>query len=289
MTDEPERAEDGFLAELYLQRHPQEAVSVLERLDVQSIVTLIETLSDVQAAEVLARLRPEVSMSCLRQLSVERGAVYLAHMPRGAGVAALRRMRPERRDALLRACSAATRFQIEMVLRQPAHRVGAWIDASPASVEQGSTAQIARDRLSRQEPPASELYTVDPARRLLGVVPVSRLFALDPSDIVDSVAAPPPSVLRANLSIENAIEDPAWENVDRLPVVDRDGKLVGSIRHGTLRRAVAARLPAQPEQEVEDYIGLVNAMYVCMADALTTSIAKSASKAPRRGAEGARP
>ncbi|MEQ9641539.1 MAG: hypothetical protein RIM84_16060 [Alphaproteobacteria bacterium] len=267
-------AEYGELAERYLQRHPREAVAVLETIDPVDTATLLPTIGDDLAADVLTRLSPAVAAACLEALPPAVAARYLGDMPRRAAASLLRQVDAGRRGELLHALKAPTRMQLQVILHQPSHRVGAWIDTNVATIETGTPVSLARQRLTHADVPPGAVYLVDAAQRLLGFVSVRRLLTLAGTDTVDDAAMPARGVLRANGSTESALDEPAWDEVDSLPVVDHDGKLIGNIRHAALRRAQQQQQAAAAAHESGEYMSLANSVYVGLAEILSTSMAK---------------
>ena len=175
-------------------------------------------------------------------MPLETAVRLVGSMPRRAAASALRRMDAGRRSGILHGLSTPTRMQMQVILHQPSHRVGAWIDTNIATIESGTTAVLARQRLSHADVPPGAVYLVDADQRLRGFVSMRRLLTLPDQLMVDEAAVPSRGVLRANGSTDSALEDSAWDEVDSLPVVDHDGKLVGHIRHAALRRATAPLL-----------------------------------------------
>ena len=78
----------------------------------------------------------------------------------------------------------------------------------------------------------------------------------------------------------------AWRQMDCLPVVDRDGKLVGSIRHVSLRGAILQQRKNERDGRYNDYMSVANNLYVGLAEVLVTSIAKPKSAKSRKLTQG---
>ena len=273
------------LADLFLKRHPVEAAALLENSDPSAVAELTSSLSEDRAVGLLSVLSSNTAASCLAQVSDETAAGYLGLMARRTAAAILRRMPQERREALLQLMSRPTRLQLEVILIQPMHRTGAWMDASPPTAKEGTTVASARKRLLKQATPVHELYVIDKNQQLSGVVPLHSLLAAEDVALVESIAQKPASVLRVNASVENALKDLKWLEIDTLPVVDREDKLVGTIRHAALRKAVSEQRNTTQISDDSDYLLMANNLYVGLAEVLATSIARPKS-APQSRPEG---
>ncbi len=271
-----------MLADLFLKRHPEEAAALLENSDPGDVAELISGLPQDRAVGILSVLSSNMAAGCLAKVKDETAADYLGLVARRSAAAILRRMPQERRDALLQLMSRATRLQLEVVLVQPMHRTGAWMDTSPSTAKEGTTVAAARRRLLKQATPGNELYVVDRDQRLSGVVHLHRLLAAEDVALIESIAEPPTSMLRVNASVENALKDLKWLEVDTLPVVDREDKLVGSIRHAALRKAASEQRNTTQSRDESDYLLMANNLYVGLAEVLATSIARPKSALPPR-------
>jgi len=279
-------ADPTYLAELYLQRHPREAATLLEGLETSDVAELIATLDDDKATDLLLALSPTVAAAALHLMADDHLADYLGGMPRQEAANILRRLPRERRATVLQAMPAAARLQLEVILHQPAHRIGAWMDSHPFTLAPDTTVEAARRRLRGIDDPVSHIFLTDDDQKLLTIVPVSRLFAVRGSEPISMVAEPPQGMLRASTTIENALDNPAWRDVDCLPVVDRDGVLVGSIRHASLREAIAQQRKSETDNRSNDYMSVANNLYVGLAEVLVASIARPKAAHPQKHGEG---
>ncbi len=279
--------EQDPLATQYAARHPRKAVAVLARFPPAEAAAFVDGLADDMAADLLMAMPPDQAAACLTIPPPERVAVHLGNMPRRPAAAILRRLPPDRRSAVMAALAIATRMQIDLILHQPGHRIGAWIDAHPPIAEAGATVADVRLRLDRVEGQGGELFLVDGAQRLQGVVPLVRLLAATGEKPVASLAGPAEGGLRANMTIEAALKDPAWQERDSLPVLDRDGRLIGVLRHAVLRRAAQQERSARSEQPSGEYVSLANTVYVGLAEILATSIGRTDRNGPPQGGGGA--
>ncbi len=106
--------------------------------------------------------------------------------------------------------------------------VGAHLVAHAATARAGDTAAEALARLARERPASAELVcVVDDAGHLAGALPVSKLFALDPSArIGEAMQASFPRV-EPGTDQERAASLALHHGADALPVVDASGRLQG--------------------------------------------------------------
>ena len=270
-----------FLAALYVKRHPREAAEFVDGFQPRDIAELLATLPDDSACDLLTTLVPNKAAKALEELSDEDGAQYLGMMHRREAASILRNLQRDRRERFLQAMSTPTRIQLELILLQPSHRVGAWTESVPFALTRDTTVEAARRRLRSVDVAINEIYIIDDKRHLVGLVPLFRLYAVAGAEPVGSISQPLLGSLRANSGLESALENPAWKKADSLPVLDHEGALVGTLRHATLREAVSQHGVVEMNSRSDDYMGVANNLYVGLAEVLVTSIGRiSKPKAP---------
>ncbi|MFC3230731.1 magnesium transporter MgtE N-terminal domain-containing protein [Marinibaculum pumilum] len=270
------------LAEVYAARHPRQAAAVLGRFEPAMAAAFLSAREEGLAGRLLAEMSPDRAAACLTAMTDADAAIRLGAMPRRAAASVLRRLAPSRRGAVQQAMPRATRLQLDLILHQPGHRIGAWIDPQVPAVQSGTTAEDARQAIAALQLPVAEAYLVDSGQRLLGSLSLARLAAAPAAQPVDGLARPVAASLRANQSVEVALAAPAWDTADCLPVLDGEGRLVGLLRHAALRRAARQDNAARSEVPADEYVSLANTVYVGLAEILATAIGRS--DRPVRGA-----
>lgn len=276
--------EPDLLIELYVERHPREAAAIMNVQVPADAGAVLDALDPDHAAVLLGHMATGAVAACIETLPPDRAAYQLGNLPTRVAAAVLRQTNAEQRSALLHEMPAATRIQVELMMRQPSHRVGAWIETRINTVEQGRTADVARQDLAKAAISEGDIYLVDSAGGLQGVVSPTRLFGLRANQPVDVAARPAHTALHASDTIEAALAAPAWEFVDTLPVVDRAGKLLGDIRQSVLRRALAVDARPRASKDNVEYMNLADSLYVGLASVLASSISR-----PPQVASGPRP
>lgn len=278
------------LIDLFIERHPRAAAAALGGVPSTDVGTFIDAVEPGHATALLSNMPIGSAAACLQTLPTDRAAFHLGNLSTRLSAALLKLVEPDLRNELLKNLPAATRIQIELVLRQPIHRLGAWIETQILAVRAGTTVEEFRRSISDGAWTDGDIYLVDEEGRLQGAVPPARLLALKSTLPVDLAARATHSSLRANDTIESALNDPAWDLVDVLPVVDRNGTLLGSIRQTVLRRVMNREMASRQWAEPAEYMHLADTVYIGLAEVLATSISKPrpADAGPRTSRSGRR-
>lgn len=275
-----------FLAADFLRQHPTEAASILEKSDSEQIATFAKTLGEDEATRLFMALSSQTAATALRHFGEKDATAMLGNMPRREASNILRRTPRKRREAYLASMPTATRLQLEVVLHQPTHRVGAYTDSGLVAVTPDTTVEAIRRRLRSVESPVSVIFLVNEKQLLLGSFPAGRLFSAKGSETASSLADTTRQSLNVRTTLEDALASADWMNTDVLGVVDREGKLVGSVRYAILRQA---NEPVSAPEDVEaggDYMRVADNLYVGLAQVLLTTIPKPRAHTARNTIEG---
>ena len=127
---------------------------------------------------------------------------------------------------------------------------------APGHLPADASAQAAGELLGRPEVRA--IYVTDDDR-LVGVVTRKTLVrevvaaGRDPrSTPLGEIAEPPDHTIRPDLPLEDAFRFLEERDVERAPVVDDDGKLIGSLSRSVLQRRLAEDEELEDEAEPPD-------------------------------------
>jgi magnesium transporter len=184
--------------------HPDDAAEILSRLPAeilqalkpdQQLLDVVEELADDDAADVVARLNTDTQEYLLEELS------------EGEAVEHLMSYDPE--------------------------SAGGLMTTDVVTVRSGTTAAEAIEQIRRHAAhegrPIDQVYVVDDAYRLKGVLPLGRLVPLAPDRPVDAVMDEAEATVAPVLDQEEVARTMARYNVTSIPVVDPEGVLLGAI------------------------------------------------------------
>jgi CBS domain-containing protein len=128
----------------------------------------------------------------------------------------------------------------------------------PPTFDAGATAQAAGEALARPEVRA--VFVVDDGR-LVGVVTRKTLVrevvapGLDPKTAsLREIAEEPIATLQADLGLEEAFHFLEEQELERVPVVEEDGRLVGVLSRTGVQRRLAEDRPAEDEEELQQQV-----------------------------------
>lgn len=233
------------LATAFLADHPDDAARLLERGDPSDAAAVLSAIPAASAAGVLDALAPAMAAAAASLIEGERLSPIIERLPLDAAAATLRRVEPERRQAVLEALTDDRRESIALLLSFPDDSAGALADPLVLALPEDITVTDAQKQLRD----ASQhlfyyVYIIARDRTLVGTLAMPELMTARPKETLAAAMQRNPVRLHAFMDLATAAAHPAWRDYDALPVVDGNGRLIGAIRHKTMRQmSIESRAP----------------------------------------------
>lgn len=229
------------LTHAFLEAHPVDAARELERLPGGDVAALFERAPARLMAPVADAMLPHAAAAALLPLGTAQAALILAAM-RAPGAAGVLRHAPEAlRRRLLDELPTATALACRTLLRYPDDAIGALVDTAVVAMPAGARASEALEAVRRQGgEPGADVFVVTDTLRLAGAVSVATLLRAAPDARLETMLRRLPS-LPALMPWSAAAASAAWNEAGSLPVVEHDGRFLGSLHATALRSALAGR------------------------------------------------
>ena len=218
----------------YLETHPMDAARSLERLPLEEIRAVLDTVPHDAAVGPLAALPPTVAARCLSAMPASSAAGLPAGMSDQVAAGLLRRLEAAPRSALLSELPARRSERLQRQLRYDENAVGALMEMEHLQLFRDSTVKDAR-QVAQEHGASGMAYIVSRDQQLTGVATLRDLVTSPPDATVASLQRPPCATLSPKTDCSVALAHSCWLEVDELPIVSRDGVLLGVLRHRVLR------------------------------------------------------
>lgn len=227
---------DRQLADAFFEHHPTEAARTLEAASPAEIGALLSGMGSARVAPVVAAMEQSVAAAVLGVIESPAAARIVEALPPRTAGTLLRRIEPAARSAILDRLPSRTASRLGRLLRYPEGSAGALLDPSAQTAPPDVTAGGMLERLHTAGGTVhAYLYVVDRRGNLIGVMTLHELIAAPPDALLDAIAKRRIATLPATAGRAAIVTHPAWRDLRALPVVDREGRFLGIVRHETVR------------------------------------------------------
>ena len=214
------------------QLHPSDIADILEELPPAEREAILTTLDEEVAAEALEEVEPRLQKSMVEGLTSEVAAGIVEEMDPSAAADLLAELPESHSEAILEEMNPEERQEVEELLEFREDSAAGRMTTEYVAVPQVATVADAIQALRGFEgdiETVTEIYLVDDAEVLKGVVPMARIVLAKPETRLDVLAEPRFISCEADARQEKVAELFDKYNLRALPVLNKDAKLVGVI------------------------------------------------------------
>jgi len=227
---------DGNVSEFFARARmlePADLADVLALADEDERIEIAKLLPPELTGEALTEMpETEHAEETLAALTSEQAAEIVGEMPDDDAADLLGELEPEQQRRILSAVDAPEREDVERLLEYDEESAGGLMTGAVVTVREDATVRDALESIRRQAEDVedfTETYVVGPDRRLAGILGFKRLVVGAPDRTVRELMEEPDVTVGPEMDQEEVARLMARYNVPSIPVVDRDGRLLGRI------------------------------------------------------------
>ncbi len=232
----------------FVDSDPQQAALALESLSPRGAASVVRGLTPETAARLLAGVTPAAEAAIYELLAPEHAANLIGLANADDAADAFRALSDESRRAILASVPAERRRELEERLSYPEHSAGQLMRVDVVAFPKDARVRevVARLKtLTATKHPHTYAYVVDETRRLLGVLNMRDLLLADGEARLDGVMRTDVVSVPAHIDREELLAEPRLKGYISIPVVDAQGRLLGTVRSADL-------LQTSQEEATED-------------------------------------
>jgi magnesium transporter len=225
--------------------HPADIADIIEELAPDEREAVFETLDEEVAAEALEEVEPKLQKSIMESLDSERAADIVEEMDPDAAADLLADLPEERTEEILEEMQPEEREEISGLLEFEENTAAGRMTTEYIALAVDATVEEAIDALRNFEggvETVSTMFLVDSAGTLVAMVPLARLVLGQPTDALLSLAQEPLITCPPDAKENEVAELFDKYNLQTLPVVDENKKLVGVITSDDVISLLRAKL-----------------------------------------------
>jgi CBS domain-containing protein/sporulation protein YlmC with PRC-barrel domain len=216
---------------------PADAANVIQELTPDRRQQVVAALDDERLAELLEELPEEDQVDILEHLTHERAADVLEEMSADDAADLINDLPPETAAHLLELMEPDEAQDVRRLMEYGEETAGGMMTPEPVILSPDATVAEALARVRNEEltPSLAALVYVcrspleTPTGKLLGVAHIQRLLREPPSELVAGVLDTGITYLHADATLEDVATFLATYNLVAAPVVDEQGRLLGTV------------------------------------------------------------
>ena len=230
---------DNPVTREFLQLYPIEAARILEQLPSADVAALLSALSSSVRILLITSMLPEKVIDCLATMTMVDFASLLSDIPGSSAAAIIRLLPSEKSEQLTVQLSAKSRKNIQQYLKYPDASAGALLQPQVDILLENITVADAIHRIERLDHFVSnEIYAINDAHQLVGIISPGRLLTSPRHVRLTEILIRRTYSVSAYATADQLYSLPGWEIYRRLPVVDRENRLLGALHFSTVLDSV---------------------------------------------------
>jgi magnesium transporter len=218
--------------ELLEKMHPADLADIVEKLGPEEREAIISSIDSEVAAEALSEVEPEIQTSILESLEPEKAAAIVEVMAPDEAADLLGELEKETTEEIFEEMESEPKSEVQELLEFAEDTAGGLMDTRYVALHENATVADAFAAIKGHEElleTLNTLFLIDAEGKLVGVVPLGRLFVASETTPLKQIASETIISVPLEERQERIVELFDKYNLLTLPVVDEEGRLEGVI------------------------------------------------------------
>jgi magnesium transporter len=227
------------LKDSYLRSHPAAAARTLEKIADDRLRDILDGLGPEALSSMLERLTASRAATVFAQLAPEQRIAVLGEASPRLAIVLLGGLDPSTRESVLAGLNPSVREDLERLQRFEEGTAGRLMDRPLNVVRDDLTVAEALEvvRQSAMQK-ARTVFTVDAENSLCGKVDMQTLALADPDQRIRDIQTAPDGAVPSTAKREEIVGQLERFQLDSIPVLDLDGRLMGVVRYQALFKTI---------------------------------------------------
>ena len=257
---------DNPLSREFLAHYPAEAAQVLESVSVEHVATFFSELPPQLVASVMVYMLPQITAACIEAMPPMTAAKFLTELPVSSAVRIHRQLVHEKQNEILEHLPENTRSQLRRHLAYSDESVGVLLNPKVDMLPVNISVADAIRRIERLDHAIScEIFFVDEHHHLMGSIDLGKLLVADRHAYIRDIIERKTQHVSIHAPVQSLLLHPGWMSRRRLPVVERDNTLLGTLEYSTLQGAMGESRPDSIHNSLGGLSSLASLYWLSMA------------------------
>ncbi len=239
----------GELKPLIEGLHPSVTAEALEGFSTMETGYVLGLLDARKRAELFSFLPHEIQLELVAEMEEEVAVEVVTFLSHDERVDLLAFVPEDRKDALIKKLAQKEREDVRRLESYEEGTIGAIMTSDYIALAPDMTTAQALEKIRREAPDAETVYyayVIDAERHVAGVITLKNLILAKPTTTVETLMKRNVISLHTRAPVEEAVRELRKSDLIALPVLDRQGKMVGIVTHDDIH-------DIQEEEATEDF------------------------------------
>ncbi len=237
----------------FLLDYPADAATAIEDLPRDEVVEILSPQPEYILKALWPHLLPNTADELLPRLAAPKLRKFLYELEPFDCISLINRLDQQERDYCFKQLPEAYQLELEQLMQFPQDSAGQVMDTRILIFHPDATVAQTLSQLRKSKQRAAyQLVVTDVDRIFLGLVDIQALALADPQLSLSSLVRRAPSTVSPFDSREDVAEQMKQFNLELLPVIDVNQRLLGVIRHAALIKV----LQEETANDIQTMVGV---------------------------------
>ncbi len=228
---------DNIILNHFIMRHPLDVVTILERMDLPEIVSILQEIPNNFAVSIFHNLERFTAVKSLEMLGLEKAVKIIEYLPADVASVFMRRFEEKYKKEILNRLSEEVKFPLERILSYDEYSAGALVDPYILTLPEDVTVEEALQRIqNRPEKAKYYIFVLNRQHILTGIISMPELMSADSKAMLSKIMTRDFPAISADLDYQSFVNHPDWQKYHTVAVVEENNLFLGVLEYKTLRR-----------------------------------------------------
>ncbi|MEQ9426451.1 MAG: CBS domain-containing protein [Cyclobacteriaceae bacterium] len=226
---------DQLILRSFIEKHPREALQVIENLSGTEIAALIESLETETATNLMGQMDRFNASKAIGQMNRANAVDLLAVMPGNKALVILRQLEKGIRDEILNSMPRPLSVTLKKLIDYNKNQIGAYANPSAFTLFEDETIEDACKKIKEFSGSVmSQIYVLTRDNSLAGFIEMKALLSYSPNKLLGQVINQNLPKMLADMDVAVFAKGSWQEPFESLAIVDADNLFLGIITRETV-------------------------------------------------------